>query len=44
MTTEHRRGMIVPGTQLGHYQIISMLGAGGEWTNPAALAAVPSAP
>jgi serine/threonine-protein kinase len=29
MTTEHRRGMIVPGTQLGHYQIISMLGAGG---------------
>src|ERR1700719_552211 len=29
MTAEHRRGMIAPGTQLAHYQVISMLGAGG---------------
>src|ERR1039457_1058023 len=29
MTTEHRDGMIAPGTKLEHYQIISMLGAGG---------------
>jgi len=29
MTTEHRGGMFAPGTKLEHYQIISMLGAGG---------------
>ena len=29
MTKEHRDGMIAPGTKLEHYQIISMLGAGG---------------
>src|ERR1700693_1034524 len=29
MTTEHRDGMIAPGTKLEHYQILSMLGAGG---------------
>jgi serine/threonine-protein kinase len=29
MTTEHRDGMFAPGTKLEHYQIISMLGAGG---------------
>jgi serine/threonine protein kinase len=29
MTTEHRDGMIAPGTKLEHFQILSMLGAGG---------------
>src|SRR6202167_3260588 len=29
MTTEHRDGMIAPGTKLEHYQILSRLGAGG---------------
>src|ERR1700729_1539297 len=29
MTTEHRDGMMAPGTKLEHYQILSMLGAGG---------------
>ncbi len=29
MTAESRRGMIAPGTPLAHYQVISMLGAGG---------------
>jgi serine/threonine protein kinase len=27
--TEHRDGMIAPGKKLEHYQILSMLGAGG---------------
>lgn len=29
MTAEHRRGMVAPGTQLAHYRVLSMLGAGG---------------
>jgi serine/threonine protein kinase len=29
MTADHRDGMIAPGTNLEHYQILSMLGAGG---------------
>src|ERR1035441_9316393 len=29
MTTEHRDGMIAPGTKFEHYQILSMLGVGG---------------
>ena len=29
MTADHGRGLIAPGTQLAHYQIISLLGAGG---------------
>jgi serine/threonine protein kinase len=29
MMTEHRDGMFAPGTKLEHYQILSMLGAGG---------------